>query len=110
LTFKAMQAAAKTDPKIAARVRLFQYRVVEEFYDLANDPDALHNLSNDSKYKKELDKVRKELLKWMKSTNDMALEAFKNRSSPEALKKFMAEQDARAGKKQKKRKNRKKRT
>jgi len=109
LTFKAMQAAAKTDPKIAARVKLFQYRVVEEFYDLANDPDALHNLSNDSKYKKKLDKMRKELLKWMKSTNDMALEAFKNRSSPEALKKFMAEQDVRSGKKQTKRNNRKKR-
>jgi len=110
LTFKAMQAAAKTDPKIAARVKFFQYRIIEEFYDLANDPDALHNLSNDSKYKKELDKMRKELLNWMKSTNDMALEAFKNRNSPETLKKFMAEQDARSGKKQTKRKNRKKRT
>jgi len=49
------------------------------------------------------------LLKWMERTNDPALEAFKNRSSPEALNKFMAEQDARAGKKQKKRNNRKKR-
>jgi len=110
LTFKAMQAAAKTDPKIAARVGLFQYRVVEEFYDLANDPDALRNLSEDPKYKKKLDNLREELLKWMKRTNDPALEAFKNRSSPEALKKFMAEQDARSGKKQKKRNNRKKRT
>jgi len=108
LTFKAMQAAAKTDPKIAARVKLFQYRVVEEFYDFANDPDALHNLSNDSKYKKELDKMRKELLKWMEFTNDPALEALKNRNSPAALRKFMAEQNARAGKKQTKRKNRKK--
>jgi N-sulfoglucosamine sulfohydrolase len=110
LTFKAMRAAAKTDPKIAARVRLFQYRVVEEFYDLANDPDALRNLRDDPRYKKKLDNLREELLKWMKRTNDPALEALKNRSSPEALKKFMAEQDARAGKKQKKRNNRKKRT
>ncbi len=110
LTFKAMRAAAKTDPKIAARVKLFQYRVVEEFYDLANDPDALHNLSDDLRYQKELDKMRKELLKWMKRTNDPASKALENRNSPEALKKFMAEQDDRAGKKQKKRKNRKKRT
>jgi N-sulfoglucosamine sulfohydrolase len=110
LTFKAMRAAAKTDPKIAARVRLFQYRVVEEFYDFANDPDALHNLSDYARYKKELDKMRKELLKWMKHTNDPALEALENRNSPEALKKFMAEQDARSGKKQTKRKNRKKQT
>jgi len=105
-----MQAAAKNDPKIADRVKLFQYRAVEEFYDFANDPDALRNLSEDPKYKKKLDNMREELLKWMERTNDPAFEAFKNRSSPEALKKFMAEQDARAGKKQTKRKNRKKRT
>jgi len=110
LTFKAMQSAAKTDPKIAARVKLFQYRVVEEFYDFANDPDALHNLSDDSKYKKELDKMRKELLNWMKHTDDPALEAFENRNSPAALKKFMAEQDTKAQRKQTKKKNRKKRT
>jgi len=110
LTFKAMQAAAKTDPKIAARVELFQYRIVEEFYDFANDPDALHNLSNDSKYKKELDKMREELLNWMKHTNDLALEAFENRNSPAALRKFMAEQDTKAQRKQTKKKNRKKRT
>jgi len=102
LTFKAMQAAAKTTPKIAARVKLFQYRVVEEFYDFANDPDALHNLSGDPRYKNELDRTREELLEWMKQTDDPALEALKNYNSPEALKKFMAEQDVRAGKKQKK--------
>lgn len=66
--------------------------------------------SEDPKYKKKLDIIREELLKWMKRTNDPALEAFKNRSSTEALKKFMAEQNARAGKRQKKRNNRKKRT
>jgi N-sulfoglucosamine sulfohydrolase len=110
LTFKAMQAAAKTNPKIAARVKLFQYRAVEEFYDFANDPDALHNLSKDSKYKKGLDKMRKELLNWMKQTNDPALEALENRNSLEALKKFMLEQDAKSGKKKIKKKRAKKRT
>ena len=96
-----MQTAAKSNPKIAGRVKLFQYRVVEEFYDFANDPDALHNLSEDPEYKKELDKMRKELLNWMKQTNDPALEALENRSSSIALKKFMAEQDAKSGKKKK---------
>ncbi|MCP4256458.1 MAG: sulfatase [Planctomycetes bacterium] len=111
LTFKAMQAAAKTNPKIAARVKLFQYRVVEEFYDFANDPDALHNLSKTPKYKKELDKMRKELLNWMEQTNDPALEALENHSSSMALKKFMAEQDAKSGKKKKiKKKTTRKRT
>ena len=110
LTFKAMQAAAKTNPKIAARVKLFQYRVVEEFYDFANDPDALNNLSKNPKYKKELDKMRKELLNWMKRTNDSAFEALENNNSSEALKKFMAEQDAKSGKNKIKKKKTQRRT
>ncbi len=101
LTFKAMQAAAKSNPKIASRVKLFQYRVIEEFYDFAHDPDALHNLSENPKYKKELDKMRKELLNWMKQTKDPALEALEHRNSPAVLKKFMTEQDAKSGKKKK---------
>jgi len=108
LTFKAMQAAAQNDPKIAARVKLFQYRVVQEFYDFENDPDALHNLADDPRYKKEIEKMRGELLKWMKQTGDPALEALKGYDSPEALKKFMAEQDARAAKRKPKKKTRKK--
>jgi N-sulfoglucosamine sulfohydrolase len=106
LTFKAMQAAAKANPKIAARVKLFQYRVIEEFYDFANDPDALNNLSKNPKYKKELDKMRNELLNWMERTNDSAFEALKNHNSQEALKKFMMEQDAKSGKKKNKNKKR----
>ena len=107
LTFKAMQAAAETNPQIAARVRHFQYRVVEEFYDFASDSDALHNLINDPKHRKEVEMMRKELLEWMRRTNDAALEVLRNRKSPEVLKKFMAEQDARGGRGQPKRKARK---
>lgn len=107
LTFKAMQAAAETNPQIAARVRHFQYRVVEEFYDFASDSDALHNLINDPRHRKEVEMMRKELLEWMRRTNDAALEALRNRKSPEVLKKFMAEQDARGGRGQPKRKARK---
>jgi len=96
LTFKAMQAAAETDSQIAARVKLFQYRVVEEFYDFRNDPDGLHNVIDEPRHKQEIDTIRRDLLQWMKDTDDAALEAFENRNSPAALKKFMAEQDARA--------------
>jgi len=104
LTFKAMQAAAQNDPKIAARVKLFQYRVVEEFYDFEKDPDALHNLADDPTYRKEIDRMRAELIEWMQQTGDPALEALKNHKSPQALKKFMAEQDARAAKNRPKKK------
>lgn len=96
LTFKAMQGAARTDSEIAARVKLFQYRVLEEFYDFKNDPDALTNLIDDPKYQKEINKLRSELLAWMEHTGDPALNAFQNLTSTEARQKFIAEQDAKA--------------
>ena len=43
-TMAAMQAAAESDQAIAERIKLFRYRVPEEFYDLLNDPDCLNNL------------------------------------------------------------------
>jgi N-sulfoglucosamine sulfohydrolase len=104
LTFNAMKAAAEANDSVAARVRLFQYRVVEEFYDFENDPDALHNLIDDPNYKTEIESMRAALRESMRKTGDPALEAFENRSSPEALSKFMAEQDARSGRKQPKEK------
>ena len=103
LTFNAMKAA-ENNPTVAARVKLFQYRVLEEFYDFKNDPDALHNLIDDPDYREEIDVLRGALLEWMKRTGDAALEAFENRTSPAALRKFMAEQDARSGKKKPKKK------
>ncbi len=96
LTFKAMQAAAPSDPDVAARVKLFQYRVLEEFYDFENDPDAKHNLIDEPGYKKEIDTMRAELLGWMKRTEDPAFEALKNRSSTAVLEKFMTEQEAKS--------------
>lgn len=107
LTFNAMKAAAQKDDSVAARVKLFQYRVIEEFYDFKNDPDGLHNLIDDPSYKEQINELRKELLDWMKNTGDPALNSFENRSSPQALKNFMAEQDARSGRKQQKKKARK---
>ena len=95
-TFNAMLEAAKHDPEIASRVKLFQYRVIEEFYDFERDPDALYNLMDDPSYTKIIDQMRMELLEWMRETEDPALYAFENRNSPDILKKFMMEQQAKA--------------
>jgi N-sulfoglucosamine sulfohydrolase len=95
-TMKAMQAAAEGDPAIAARVKHFLYRTVEEFYDLQNDPDALENLIGRRDLAAEIDSLRGELAAWMARTGDPALAALRGRDSPEVLAKFMAEQDAAA--------------
>lgn len=92
-TMKAMRAAADGNTRIAARVELFLHRVVEEFYDYRNDPDARHNLIDDPDYAAEVDRLRGALEQWMERTDDPALEAFRNREDPGALERFMEEQE-----------------
>lgn len=75
-TMAAMNQAAATDPAIKARVDLFRYRVPEEFYDLKNDPDCLHNLIADSAHAGTLKDLRERLANQMKTTNDPMLDAF----------------------------------
>jgi N-sulfoglucosamine sulfohydrolase len=77
LTMAAMREAAKSDKEIAARVKLFLYRVPEELYDFEQDPDALHNLVDDPNYRADLTRMRKELLDWMKRTGDPIVEKYR---------------------------------
>lgn len=70
LTFRAMQRAAETDPGVAARVKLFRYRVPEEFYDYENDPCARKNLIDDPRHQEEIKKLRGRMLEIMRSIDD----------------------------------------
>jgi len=95
-TFKAMQEAGKTDSEIAARVTLFEHRVLEEFYDFENDPGGLKNLLDDPRYHDEVEAARAALKTHMARTGDPALAAFVARNDPAAVDEFMAQQRARA--------------
>jgi N-sulfoglucosamine sulfohydrolase len=77
LTFKAMQEAGKTDPAVAARVKLFLYRVPEEFYDVESDPCALKNMIDDPAIKEQVAGLRRELSNRMTSTSDPLAERFR---------------------------------
>lgn len=79
LTMKAMNAAAATDPDIAARVELFLYRVPEEFYDFEADPDALNNLIDDPGHQAKIDSMRRRLMTWMAQTNDFVMPDFQEK-------------------------------
>jgi len=99
LTFNAMKEAGKSDPEIAARVALFEYRVPEEFYDFEKDPGALNNLISDPQYQDEIEKMRHLLREHMIHTKDPALQTFLDRDNPAAIDAFMSDQRARAGRK-----------
>ena len=108
-TFKAMKQAALTDEAIAKRVKLFQYREVEEFYDTQKDPDSTVNLINSPEHKKIIDQMRSDLLKWMQKTKDPAHQALANHKDPTALQEFMNQQDLK-GKRNKQRKKKRKKS
>ena len=84
-SWQAMEEAAASDSELAARNHLFTYRVLEEFYDFANDPNALNNLIDDPNYADEIQDLRNALEAWMVETDDPALNAFRGRASRQAL-------------------------
>jgi N-sulfoglucosamine sulfohydrolase len=86
MSMRAMNATAKTDEKIAERVRMFRYRVLEELYDMEKDPDCLVNLIDNPIHKKALDRLWFEVERWMKRTSDPLLPIFKKRYDETARK------------------------
>lgn len=107
-TYRRMAELAKTDPAIAARHELYRHRVVEELYDVENDPDCLVNLVDSSAHEAELAKLRTSLESWMEETHDHMLDVFRNRDDGATREAYVQkmEKAAEARKKQKPRKRR----
>ena len=81
-TYRRMKELAKSNAAMAARLKLADYRVLEELYDVSRDPDCLHNLIDDPAQKAELDRLRGALEAWMTRTGDPLLESFQKRDDP----------------------------
>jgi N-sulfoglucosamine sulfohydrolase len=98
-TYRQLKKLAETDAAVAARVELFDHRVLEEFYDYEQDPDALHNLIDDPRYQSEINRLRGQLERWMVETGDHAWSAFQQRGDRAAVEAYasrvQAEADAR---------------
>lgn len=88
-TMKAMVEAAKTDPAVAARVEMYRHRVLEEFYDLEEDPGCVTNLIDRPEHQQGIEEFRRRLREWMEKTADPALAAFDQRGSPEAIRRAL---------------------
>lgn len=75
----AMDAAALTDPEIAARIQVYRYRTIEELYDLENDPGCIENLIDNPAYADQLEELRDAMVTRMQQSTDPVLTAFQNR-------------------------------
>ncbi len=76
-TMKAMKKAAQTDAKIAARVKLFLYRVPQELYDYQKDPDCLNNLADNPEFGKVLERMQQQMSADMKRLEDPLVKQFR---------------------------------
>jgi N-sulfoglucosamine sulfohydrolase len=70
MTYSAMKAAGQTDEGIAERITMFEYRVKEEFYDFAEDPQALRNLIDSPELQETIQSFRLGLWDRMKGSGD----------------------------------------
>lgn len=78
-TYRRFRELAETDATLTARHKLYQFRVVEELYDVEHDPDCLRNLIADPAYAGQRDQLRQALDQWMVQTADPMLEVFRRR-------------------------------
>jgi N-sulfoglucosamine sulfohydrolase len=93
-SFKRMTELAKKDENVAQRMQLLRHRVVEEFYDIRNDPDCLVNLIAEPRYKKEIRDMQSLLEDHMRETQDPVLDVFVNRADQDVLEAYMRQQNA----------------
>lgn len=96
VTYRRMQALAKTDPKVAARLALFDRRVPEECFNYAADADALENLIDRPEFRSQRDALLRQLEAWMVRTRDPMLAVFRARHDPQAREAYMAAVEAEA--------------
>lgn len=107
--YKKMKELGKTDPKMAARMKLFDFRELEEFYDVKNDPDCLVNLADSEDHKEQLIAHREVMTYFLDSTEDHAAEAFNGLGIQKVVDRYMEKVETEAAERRKNRpkKNRK---
>ena len=78
-TYKRMKELAPASEELRQRLDLFEHRVVEELYNVQEDPDCLVNLIDSKPHQGVLEDMRNRLKNWMEETSDPALVAFEGR-------------------------------
>jgi N-sulfoglucosamine sulfohydrolase len=76
-SFKAMEAAAQSDPKIRKRVEQYVAGYPMAFYDLEKDPDQRENEINNPAYQVEIKRLQGMLMEYMVNTRDPQLSNYK---------------------------------
>ncbi|MEM9368280.1 MAG: sulfatase [Planctomycetota bacterium] len=95
-TYKRMVAMAKEDALVAARVRLLDHRVLEEFFDIETDPDCLNNLIDDPAYADEIGALRQQLIDSLNAMEDPVAPVLAAINDSDMREQFMQAEDEKA--------------
>lgn len=97
-TLLAMWKAAATVPSIRARVDFHKYRVMEELYDVRQDPYAYVNVAAESENAARVKAMRQRLLEWMQKTQHPAAKLMADPFNKELIAEYMGWETGNAAK------------
>ncbi len=95
-TYRLLVGLAKHQPQIAARLDLFDHRVLEELYDVQQDPDCLLNLIDDPQQQATLDQLRAKLYEELSRIEDPVAPLVAAIDNTELREQYMAVEDQRS--------------
>jgi N-sulfoglucosamine sulfohydrolase len=90
ISLPAIWKAAETSPSIKKRSEFHKYRIMEELYNVRQDPHSYINLAYDQEFAVRVRDMRQLLVEWMEETDHPALELMKDPYNKELIKKYMA--------------------
>jgi len=88
-TLAAMWNKAQTDHAVKRRVDFHKFRVMEEFYDYAQDPYAFANLIHDLRYQSDIKQMKEKLQAWMAETDHPAAALMKDPLNQDRIDQYM---------------------
>ena len=97
-TLLAMWKAAATVPSVRARVDFHKYRVMEELYDVRQDPYAYVNVAAAPENAARVKAMRQRLLEWMQKTQHPAAKLMTDPFNKELIAAYLAWETANAAK------------
>jgi N-sulfoglucosamine sulfohydrolase len=101
-TYRQMVKRAANETDVATRLALFDHRVVEELYDVQNDPDCLANLIGHPARAATLEQLRTKLTQTLTKLEDPVAPLLQSIDDQQLRHSFMAKEDQRTAAKTKK--------
>ncbi|MDC0295343.1 sulfatase [bacterium] len=96
VSYRRMQELSSEDADISRRLHLFDYRVLQEFYDIQSDSDCLENLIGYTEHKQKATTLRGRLKTELERIDDPVAVLLKESLDHQEIERYMNQEDQRA--------------